>query len=111
MGSTQEGFVVLGTPVGSDEFIASHLAKEVQQVLMVLSRIKSVDALGKLNSKWATPQGLYVMLRDFVNQLLRHLLRAVDPRLTKEAFQEVDEETLAVVEEILGLELVSESFD
>ena len=62
--TTCEGFVVLGSPVGSEDFITEHLNKEVQEVIKVLGRMRSVDALGKLNSKWASPQGLHTMLHD-----------------------------------------------
>ena len=74
-----DGVVILGTPVGSGEFIKARLTKEVGPVMDIREKIKSADSLGKLNNKWATPQGLYNLVRQCAHQVLKHLLRTVNP--------------------------------
>ena len=61
-----------------------------------------VDSLGKQVPKWASPQALYHVVRDCVVHLLRHLIRSVDPAITKVEFAVVDERTLQVEARILN---------
>lgn len=92
-----DGLVILGTPVGNEDFIRKRLEKEADVVLGILDKIARVGQLGKLNKSWATVQAIYHLLRDCANQMLRHLLRTVEPRLTVEAFEPVDARTLDIL--------------
>ena len=49
-----------------------------------------VARLSTINTPWMNPQGLYHLIRDRANQLLRHLLRTVNPVLTTEYFAPLD---------------------
>ena len=89
-----EGILLLGTPLGSDSFIRQYLASETNSVMDILGDIQTAVDVGHLNDRLATHQGIYHLLRDCGNQLLRHLLRTVDPRLTCEAFRQLDTRTL-----------------
>ena len=91
-----EGILLLGTPIGSDSFIRQYLASETSSVMDILGDIQTAVDVGHLNDRLATHQGIYHLLRDCGNQLLRHLLRTVDPRLTCEAFRQLDTRTLGV---------------
>jgi hypothetical protein len=109
---SSQGIVILGTPVGSEHFIRNHLRKEVDDVLEVLRKISRAAELGRTNSVWATSQGLYHLTRDCANQLLRHLLRTVEPTLTIDEFKTVDDATMSTVLDIFDImesdELVSD---
>jgi hypothetical protein len=100
---TEEGLEILGCPVGSEEFIRAFLRVKVARVLELLDRITKVDSLGRQVPKWASPQALYHVLRDCVVHMLRHLIRSVDPAITKEEFGEVDAQTLHVASRVLGI--------
>jgi hypothetical protein len=106
--TTREGVTILGTPVGTDEFILKELEVEARRVHKLLDMIADVDTIGKVNSRWVTPQGLYYGIRDCVNQMLRHLLRTVNPALTIPAFRPIDEKTKKVVCRILDINIDNE---
>jgi hypothetical protein len=81
-----DGVKILGAPVGTEAYIKACLLKEVDDAFKILDKVVAADTEGNLNKRWATPQGLYHLVRDCANQLLRHLLRTVDPKYTMEIF-------------------------
>ena len=58
--------------------------------MKLLTMIAKCDTLGKINRAYASPQGLYHILRDCANNNHRHLLRTVDPNLTIPVMREID---------------------
>jgi hypothetical protein len=98
-----EGVVLLGTPIGSEIFIRDHLESAASEAIELLHLIAECDTLGKLNRDFASPQGLYHVVRDCVNQMHRHLLRTVDPALTAPAFRALDATTIGTVGRIFDI--------
>ena len=95
------GMVILGSPIGTRRFRLDHVEKEVETVLFLLGKIEQCDTLGKLNLRWASTQGLYQLIRDCANQLLRHLLRTVSPSIIVPALEIVDSKTCEVLGRLL----------
>jgi hypothetical protein len=92
-----DGLKLLVAPIGSDEFVKKFLANEVNEVMAILGKITEADTMRKINSGRRAEQGLYQIVRDCVNQLLRHLLRTIKPSLTVEAFNIIDDRTKDVI--------------
>jgi hypothetical protein len=92
-----DGFLVLGTPVGNEAFIRNHLRGEVTEVQGILSKIGRADQLGRLSSSLSATQGLFTLVRQSANHLLRHLLRTVDPAISSEEFAPLDVSTVELV--------------
>ncbi len=92
-----DGFKMVGTPVGCEHYVRTALRDKAAKTISILDKISECITVGKVNQAWATPQGLYILLRDSANQLLRHLLRTVDPRLVRDEFTQVDTRTREIV--------------
>lgn len=100
---TDKGIMIVGTPVGTDSYIEECLDKQARDALRILKDIQEASMIGTLHSPWMDPQGLYHLVRDCANQVLRHLLRTVDPALTTLAFEQVDKATLELVAQIFNI--------
>lgn len=100
--STTEGVDIAGTPVGLEPFIEKELSLAKNKVISILDKIHKMNRAGSFNQKFSTTQGSYHLVRDCVNQICKHLLRAVDPKLTKVAFAELDEKTLETTIRLFG---------
>jgi hypothetical protein len=92
-----DGLVVVGSPVGTTEFIESFVEKEVAQAKSILQKIESADAVGRIHSPWVTTQGLFQLVRLSANNLLRHLLRVVDPNIIQSVLAPLDDQTALLV--------------
>ena len=97
------GLEILGFPIGKKEFIQEFIKSKVGVAIVILKSIGEVDLLGRLIPRWSAPQKLYQMVKDCANQLLRHLLKAVDPELLREEMARLDAVTGDVVCRIIGV--------
>jgi hypothetical protein len=97
--SSLYGFVVLGTPVGTDEFVISYLANFVSSTLV--SDINRLDKVTQLHSLWT-------YFSYVVNQKITHLLRAIPPRLTASLVKSFELIQLKLFNRVTCLDLLSE---
>jgi len=104
---TYEGIKVLGTPVGTPDYITRQLEEVAQDILRHLEQISNAETLGVLNKSYASVQGLYHVARDCANNLGKHLLRTVDPRITQASFAEVDAVTMQTVARMFDIEAIT----
>jgi hypothetical protein len=94
-----DGEVVLGIPVGTDSFIRSHLTSAVEEVREVARDIS--EAAGK--DEKLTRKCLVRMIRMCVPSKFMHLMRVVDPRLTRSFAKRVDRITVAATLNAAGI--------
>jgi len=94
-----DGAVVLGIPVGTDSFIRSHLNAEVEEIREVARDIS--EAAGK--DEKLTRKCLVRMIRMCVPSKFMHLMRVVDPRLTRPFAKRVDRITVAATLNAAGI--------
>jgi hypothetical protein len=100
---TYEGIMIVGTPVGTDAFVAQVLESKVVEATRVLDDIALAVTAGNLNTPWLNPQGLYHLTRSCANQLLRHLLRTVNPSATSAVFRQIDDTTMDLICHIFSI--------
>jgi len=94
---TYDGLMIVGTPVGTPTYVESVLHNKVEEVKATLGNIKRAATEGQVNTEWLNPQGLYHLVRNCANQLLRQLQCTVDPALTRGHFKEVDDITMDLI--------------
>jgi hypothetical protein len=100
---TMDGLLLLGSPVGTSEFIQSHLHDHSQGILRKLELLSQAEELGFVNKSYDAVQGLYQLVRDCGNQLGKHLLRTTNPIFTVPAFADVDEATTRLVAQMFDI--------
>ena len=100
---TNEGVMIVGTPVGTPQYVDRVLSEKVTSTLAVLELIDLAARAGKMNTPWLHPQGLLHLTRNCANQLLRHLLRTIDPCVVIPHFRTVDQKTLELICHILSI--------
>jgi hypothetical protein len=97
--SSSYGFVVLGTPVGTDEFVTDYLTKFVSSSLA--SDLNRLDKVTQLHSLWT-------YFSYVINQKITHLLRAIPPRLTASLITSFELIQLQLFNRVTCLDLLSE---
>jgi len=98
-----EGITLLGSPIGTEDYVTRFVEAEVESVRKQLDKITSVDTIGKLNLSKASEQGVYQMVRDCINQSLRHLMRTVDPRVIEKCLAPLDTLTRQVIRRLFDI--------
>jgi hypothetical protein len=98
-----DGLLLLGSPVGTPEFIQLHLQGVSSEIHRKLEMLSKVEELGFINKSYEALQGLYQLVRDCCNQLGKHLLRTINPKFTIPAFTEVDDATTRLVAQMFDI--------
>jgi hypothetical protein len=88
------GFKLLGTFVGSDDFVYEKLDACVDNFATALTRLRSIRD---------NPQVAFLLLKFCVNQQLSHILRSSPPRLTKNMALRADHLVNQSLSQLLGV--------
>ena len=91
----KNGFVVLGTPIGSLSFVKDRCMKQVNTAKTFLSKLPYID----------DTQSAMLILRYCGIPKISHLLRCVPPTVTAEATREFDVAIINTFEAIIGCKL------
>ena len=92
---TRHGLVVGGSPIGTDEFVASHAHKKVTSLF---PRIDATIKLGSVNK-----QAAFKVLGESVNHALDYYLRTTPPQLITDSIDRFDAKTNEAALDILSL--------
>ena len=99
----QGGFVVVGTPVGTPEYCAAHVAAVGQK--LELEAAKIIAALAEPGFvRMPRLMALFRVIRMCVTPAIFHLLRGLAPDVTKAAAESLDDKVFALVINACGLD-------
>ncbi len=97
-----QGVLVAGSPVGSDDFVSDHLEQKLVEVRRELADLHEVLSLSAQFSD-VTAQGIFSILRKCIPTEFTNLMRSVPPRLSIPFASRVDEAVWTTARHVLHL--------
>ncbi len=100
--TTDQGVLVAGSPVGSDDYVSHHLEQKLVEVRRELDDLHEVMSLSAQFHD-VTAHGVFTLLRKCIPTQFTNLLRSVPPRLSIPFASRVDEAVWTTARHVLHL--------
>ncbi|HWV44507.1 MAG TPA: reverse transcriptase domain-containing protein [Nitrospira sp.] len=105
--ATQDGTIVLGVPVGTDEYVTKAVKAMSAETSAVANSLRSAATEARrvgLSTTKGLIQHLLEVLRMCVSSKFTHIMRAIPPRLTREAAHAIDASVFVAMKTILNID-------
>ena len=97
--SAQDGFLIAGSPIGTDRFTQDHVISEVNRIRDLVKLVSTCLSEGKISYKFAN-QALTAVCRLVISQKVSHLGRSTPPVFTRIPFNWLDRDICNLVAQI-----------
>jgi len=98
--ATEQGIVVLGTPIGSDVFMSN----------WINSKIAELQTLNDIILKFPNLQAVWLYLYYIINNKLTYLFRTIHPRYIKQYYNDLKSIILTTINKITGCNLTTQQY-
>ena len=95
----QDGFLIAGSPVGTDQFTQDYVISEVNRIRDLVKLVSACLSEGKISYKFAN-QALTAVCRLVISQKISHLGRSTPPVFTRTPFNWLDRDICTLVAQV-----------